>query len=229
MKTSSLAALLPSILILISTNAWSIPARAAAAAEDVHVPWCRQWKTIPLDRDSWEIAYDGFGQVSFDGGIRLAPKKPEDVNETHAALALLKSAPDSKRYAVRVRYVTTQALRGEKANPWETFWLFFDYKLDGKLKRTNYLIHKPNGMELGRAWNEIDQEFIATTSSPQAIIGSPYELVLVREENRIRALVDGKLALSTDKVDSLERGGRIGLYTEDAEVFIKGVELCVSR
>lgn len=214
---------------LVSIPASAKRSKRLQAPPVAEAPWCRAWQRQSLAADAWDVAYDGHGAVRFDKGVRLTPKTAESADKTHAALALFRNSPKSKRYAVRVRYETLRALRGPASNAWETLWLFFDYKPDAKGKRTNYVIHKPNGMEIGRAWNEVDQEFIATSSAPAAKVKTSYVLTLVRDESGARAYVDGKLALKTNPTKVLESSGSIGLYVEDSDVRISSFELCEPR
>jgi hypothetical protein len=195
---------------------------------DAAPSFCDRWTNAPLTQDHWEVVYDGHGEVAFDNGVTLSPQSSTSKNETHAALVLLKNGPKSKSYAVRVRYENVKQLRSPASQPWETFWLFFDYTPDGHGKKTNYLIHKPNGMELGHAWKETRQDFIATTREPAAVVGESYEMTLVRDEKRVRAYIDGKLALDSSDTTLLEGSGRIGLYTEDSRVHISHVDFCDS-
>lgn len=188
--------------------------------------WCKSWSPQPLSAANWNVAYTGYGQADFTSGIHLSPKPSKRADETHAGLVLLKTPPSSARYAVKLEYANVRPLREPASNPWETFWLFFDYKPDGANKRTNYIIHKPNGMELGRAWGSVDQDFIATSPKSKAKVGHTYEMMLIRDEKDIRVFIDGELSLKSNNVAALEKGGNLGLYTEDSHVWIKSFDLC---
>jgi hypothetical protein len=218
------ACVITGLLALSTPNA----ARADVVSEAVSSIGCTKWTTAPLTPEEWEVVYDGHGEVTFTDGVTLSPMPSTSKDETHAALALLKNSPTAKSFAVRIRYENVRPLRSPASQPWETFWLFFDYKPDGTKKRTNYLIHKPNGMELGRAWNETHQEYVATTREPAAEVGRSYEMTLVRERKRVRAFIDGKLALESTNTAQLESSGRIGLYTEDSRVHVTSVDFCNS-
>ena len=124
-------------------------------------PICTNWKTINLNENNWEVAYDGYGEVKFDQGLKLMPKSAFENEKTHAALVLTKEMISSKKFAIRINYVNEKQLRSPAANPWEVFWLFFNYKKGKKDdKNTNYFIFKPNGTELGTASGQIEQSFL---------------------------------------------------------------------
>lgn len=196
-------------------------------------PFCPNWKTIPLKEAHFVKAYDGFGQIHFKKGLTLQPRSIASVADgTHAALALLNDQTLRRNFGVRVKYQNEKTFREPAANTWEVFWLFFNYQAQEKGKRTNYFIFKPNGVELGKAWGEIDQEFLQTANSPRAQIGKNYELTLFKKDQSIQAYIDGQMVLNF-KADSsgkklFDEAGQIGLYSEDALVRIHQIDVCDS-
>lgn len=192
-------------------------------------PTCTSWKTIKLNKNNWEVAYDGYGEVKFDEGLKLMPKSALEKDKTHAALVLTKEMISAKKFAIRINYANEKQLRSPAANPWEVFWLFFNYKKGTKSdKNTNYFIFKPNGTELGTAWGQVEQSFLSSDETAKAKVGETYELKLFRINDNVQAYINGKSVMNyKDKENKLiNQDGQIGLYTEDAQVKIKKVEVC---
>ncbi len=192
-------------------------------------PNCTNWKTISLNKNNWEVAYDGYGEVTFDKGLKLMPKSAFEKDKTHAALVLTKEMISAKKFAIRINYANEKQLRSPAANPWEVFWLFFNYKKGEKDdKNTNYFIFKPNGTELGTASGQVEQSFLSSDETAKAKLGENYELKLFRINDSIQAYINGKSVMNyLDKENKLiNQDGQIGLYTEDALVKIKKVEVC---
>ncbi len=192
-------------------------------------PVCISWKTINLNKNNWEVAYDGYGEVKFDQGLKLMPKSAFEKDKTHAALVLTKEMISSKKFAIRINYANEKQLRSPAANPWEVFWLFFNYKKGNKDdKNTNYFIFKPNGTELGTASGQIEQSFLSSDETVKAKVGESYELKLFRFNDNVQAFINGKSVMSYKDGNNklINEDGQIGLYTEDAQVRIKKVEVC---
>ncbi|EKD42505.1 MAG: hypothetical protein ACD_73C00132G0003, partial [uncultured bacterium] len=180
------------------------------------------------------IPYDGYGTVSFDAvnGIILQPKAATTPGETHAALALSKLTLQSPmtNFKVTVRVTTEQQLRTPTPNPWECFWIFFNYTIgpNGK-KITNYFTLKTNGIELGTAYDEVGQTFLVTNSTPTLKIGVANEIILTKLDQQLQITIDGKVALTYDGTTMptplINTAGSIGLYTEDAKVRINAMSI----
>jgi hypothetical protein len=178
----------------------------------------------------WRTAYDGFGRVQIrENSVRLTPQASTRADETHAALVLL---PQTERRPVRdfrvtFRYRVRQQLRqpASEVNPWETLWLFFNYRTEGENKETNYLLLKPNGLEIGKAWGEKEQAFLHTSPRPRVTDpGNWQEVEIERRGNELfvtlnRGLTE-QIALSGRNTLFSYRGS-IGLYTEDADVEVR--------
>lgn len=189
---------------------------------------------ILLTEENWDIPYDGFGSVSFDtvNGIVLQPKASVTPNETHAALALSKLTEQFpvSNFKVTVKVTTEQQLRTPVPNPWECFWIFFNYTIgtNGK-KITNYFTLKTNGSELGTAYDEVGQTFLVTNSAPVLQIGTANEITLTKQGQQLQVTIDGKVAMTYDGATMptplIDTAGAIGLYTEDARVRIQTVSI----
>ncbi len=187
---------------------------------------------IPTTEAEWELVYNGFGNVSFCGaeGITMQSAPVRD-GSAHSVLLLAertRKAPLSD-FELRAEFMLERQLRTQGPNPWEAFWVFFNYRPVGAHKETNYLLLKTNGVELGRAFDEKGQRFLKTESRPALALGRWYRLRIRRVGNGLRAEVDGKLALeysgSLKEPDRLlDAPGRIGLYTEDARVRVRSIQ-----
>lgn len=180
-----------------------------------------------LQPQDWKIAYPGQGEVSFTAeGLKLQPASALEPGKTHAALVLSETLPLSRFFEVDLRFQNRRPLRVGAPNPWEVFWLFFNYQTarDGK-KKTNYLILKPNGIEVGRATKEVDQVILKTWNEPVIRYGEEHRLRLKRWGTKLIIQADEHPELVYefihDSQQPFDQKGQIGLYSEDAEVLIR--------
>lgn len=213
---------------------------------------CKNWIDLQMNEKDWAIGYTGFGQLKFNQGVELEPRAIASEPGTHAALALTKLEKKYKDFVVKVKYENVRGLRSPASNTWEVFWLFFNYNKTSTGKTTNYFIFKPNGVELGKAWNELDQAFLWTSNKPQALFGETYDLELVKKNQTVKAYINGQLVMdykgesngaggnararvgdhlgsakeSHSKETLYDSPGQIGLYTEDAKVHVKSFSIC---
>lgn len=229
MKLKGFLFILAQLILFVSLNTEGELTRLNAEQEKI--TRCQKWKKVALDEKNWSRVYDGYGKIAFEKKITLQPRTvASETNQTHAALVLLQEKQQTKDFAVRLSYQNTKTLRSPASNPWEVLWVMFNYTGDPQNKKTNYLILKPNGIELGKAWGLVDQEFLYTKDNPKIEIGKTYQLELIKKNNRVQAFVDDQLALDyteTDPKKKLFTGpGQIGLYTEDALVSISSFEIC---
>jgi len=120
---------------------------------------------------------------------------------------------------------TEQQLRQNTApNPWEVFWLFFNYNPTKNGKTTNYFLLKPNGVELGTAKNAVGQTFLQTGAAPAPAVGLANKIEIEKIGTRVRVWINGVLA--TDKTGGIvDVAGSIGLYSEDALVRVTNVQV----
>lgn len=188
-------------------------------------------KLEPHPKD-WDIIYDGFGFVSFSQtrGIILEPAAVENPAETQAALILASKTNQRplRNFTVSVQVSTENQLRKVNPNPWEVFWLFFNYNIAPEgTKETNYFVYKPTGIELGIAFGQTGQKFLATANSPTLSLGKINTLVLTKIDKLVHVFIDGNYALTYQatktKDDLFDTPGSIGLYTEDAKVHIHSI------
>ena len=183
------------------------------------------FKIVPLNNQNFQSQYNGFGEVTIQDKIILNPKISVKKEETHAALVLYKKPLEN--FKVRIKY-RVKPLRTDP-NPWEVFWIFFNYQ-DKQKKETNYFIFKTNGIELGKAWGEVEQSFIKTKDYPKLDYNKIYTLSLIKNEKYIEVFIDGNKVLFSDKkaIDQLfSHKGQLGLDSEDAFVEIIQFEICI--
>lgn len=187
---------------------------------------------IPLNQQNWKTEYEGFGRVSYeDGKIRMEPKSARTPQSTHASLVLSNLILPAGDFDLFVQYKNELALRATPPNPWELFWILFQYQQGPEqTKVTNYIIAKPNGMELGRASGLVDQRFLKTSDEPRAQFNKWHTLQLVRKGPVLTVIFDGKKVFDWNDLESPDENlrlfnqtGRIGLYSEDARVVVKRV------
>jgi hypothetical protein len=183
----------------------------------------------PVDRGvgegNWRVEYDGFGSVRFDeDGLEFAPAAARSPEETHAVLLLSKAVALAplRDFRAQLRVATLAQLRTPVPNDWEVFWLFFNYTVDARgKKRTAYVAVKPSGIELGLAFDEVGQTFLATTASGARPVGVAYDLEVLKQGQRLRVWVDAELALDYRGGGLYDEPGNVGLYSEDARVRVE--------
>ena len=122
-----------------------------------------------LDQKQWNVAYTGYGRVDFevkDGkkAVNMEPALARSPQSTHASLVLSKFKLPADSFDLHIQFMNDKPVRGPAAaNPWETFWLMFQYQPQAKgQKTTNYIAAKPNGIELGTAFGDVGQTFLRT-------------------------------------------------------------------
>ena len=193
---------------------------------------------IPLHPQAWTVEYSGYGRVEFapqKNELWMSPQGARTPQATHASLVLSHFKLDPKSFHVVVEYQNLHPLRTGTANPWEVFWLFFQYqKQPSGLKSTNYVIAKTNGLEMGRASGTNQQDFLKTTDSPKADFNRWHRLELRRSPTQLSVILDDEKAFDWEipspapsgkpsAPDLFDQEGQLGLYTEDAEVLIRKV------
>jgi hypothetical protein len=168
----------------------------------------------------WEVVYDGYGEVGVeDGSASLRPATSGRPLESHAALALA-GGSKWRDYTFEAQMNLKQQLReNSPPNEWEAGWLLFRY---GGEARSYYLIHKPNGLELGKLVppKGEGQVFLATKSKPRAVPGKWHDYRIEVRGANIRVFVDDRLEIDYTDPNPILRGG-VGLYTEDAGILFR--------
>ncbi len=175
----------------------------------------RGWSSL-----NWTVAYDGYGKVKVkNGSASLKPLAPQRPVESHAALAT-SGGTDWHDYTFRVRMNLKQQLRqNSKPRSWEAGWIFFRYQGED---RSYYLVHKVNGLELGKLVppEGEGQIFLVTKPQPSAVPGRWYDYRIECRGANIKVYVNDKLQINYTDPDPISPGG-VGLYTEDAHVLYR--------
>lgn len=181
---------------------------------------------IPLASGYWTTIYDGYGSVTYDptNGIVLKPKAATSPTETHAALALANNLTP-RNFRLSITATVEQQLRlNSPPNPWETFWIFFNYNQTSGGKKTNYFLLKPNGVELGTAYDAVGQTFLQTGSASATAIGASNTYDIEKVGNHVTVSINGQKV--TDYTGAVyDVPGSIGLYSEDAQVRVTRLQV----
>lgn len=185
----------------------------------------------------WQVVSVGEGEVTFDPrqGILMNPKPSAALpsNETHATLLLAKESLKHplRNFEATVTFTNVAQLREGEPNDWEVFWLFFNYTLDaaGK-KKTNYVTIKPKtGVEIGRAFDEVGQEFLLTDNKSTIQVGTTHTIKVTKKGPHVAIQLDGKPVAHYRSAANpkyiYDVRGAIGLYSEDAAVRVSKVTI----
>jgi hypothetical protein len=97
--------------------------------------------------------------------------------------------------------------------------------------RFYYFIPKPNGWELGKADSAYPgaQRFLATGSSPVFPVGEWYRVSIVQTGQTIQVSVNGIPVTTFTDTERPLTSGRVGLYSEDAEVYFDDVSVTTGK
>jgi hypothetical protein len=167
---------------------------------------------------AWTDAYNGYGsaKITTDGSnvLEQAPKQSTRTSETHGGLALT-TRQFNGDVDITVRQRTVQQLRLPTPNPWEVPWLLWNYTDD---EHFYSVVLKPNGWEIGQATpqGQGNQRIVATGAKPRFPIGTWHSVRVAKAGQRITVWANGRQLTSFSDPASYS-GGRIGLYTEDAD------------
>jgi hypothetical protein len=177
----------------------------------------------------FEELWNGYGSITWaNNTLTLIPKVSTQPSETHSAFVV--SIPSLKPpYRVQFNLTTVAQLRQNSApNPWEVGWFVFAYKPDGKFK---YLLLKPNGygLELGESLLNDAQNFLYTSplNKDFFLIGQTYAVDMNVQSKSIAITINGikYLTYYLSANDKLTLDGKIGFYTEDANVQINNIRV----
>jgi Domain of Unknown Function (DUF1080) len=167
----------------------------------------------------WRAVYDGYGTTEITGGeerrLTMKPQSAARPEVTHGGLAT--TLQEFGDLDVTAKLGTIRQVRTGKANAWEVAWLLWHYTDD---LHFYYVALKPNGWEVGKEDPAYPgaQRFLASGTKPRFPIGVQRVVRVRHVRNTIIVWVDGRrLATVTDR-ERPYSGGRVGLYTEDAEV-----------
>jgi hypothetical protein len=183
---------------------------------------------LALDAPHWSIPYSGFGSVVFSekNELEIGSGRPSKPGDTHGALALSQARLPADGYEIEVVYRLLHQLRSLNPNPWETFWLFFSYRSQNFGKRTNYVVVKSNGIEVGKAWGMVDQSFSLTRDLPRLSENTWARLrVQVGRFGAARVFFNDELAGELPGNQLFFQSGQIGLYVEDSLVEVRSVRI----
>ncbi len=173
---------------------------------------------------NWSTLYNGYGSVTWDGsGVRFLPKASTSPSETHAVMILSKVAV--KDFVVKIKAKTIKQLRtGSLPNAWECFWFVFNYvpSVDG-YKTANYIVLKPNGIEIGTMDSSVGQKFLYTGSIPKLVIGQFNEYAIVKSGKTLSIVIDGTVVVQKTFDGLYDQAGVFGLYSEDADCLVESV------
>ena len=189
----------------------------AVAGQGYSVDPADTWP-VGVQRGDWVTAFDGYGHIAVEPGARgdtiaIAPLASRKPDETHAGLVTSTRGFGDVEFDVPV--LTKAQLRRPHPNPWEVAWVLWDYTDNTHF---TYAALKPNGWEIGEASpaGEGNQRILATGSSPRFAVGQWHQLRVRKFGPSVSVWANGR-HLSTFRAPAGDQGGRIGLYTEDAD------------
>lgn len=153
--------------------------------------------------------------------LLLRPKSPTNPDKTHSAL-LVSQRSYFGDFTYRGRVRTLRQLReGSPPNPWEVAWVVWNYVDPNHFY---YLAIKPNGWEVGKVdpSHPGAQRFMATGETPYPI-GEWHSFEVRHRDRGTTIRLNGQTIGTFSDEDGPYIGGKIGVYTEDAEIQLSGV------
>lgn len=174
----------------------------------------------------WRSAFAGHGctKVRTDGRTKWLELRPAAVRSRHDTLASLVLGPSFRGPLTLSADLATaaQLRRGDPPNSWEAAWLVWHYADD---EHFYYFIPKPDGWELGKRDPAYPggQRYLATGASPVFPVGAWTSVRVFQTRDSIRVYAGGALLAEFTDRERPYRSGRIGLYTEDAQVLFRNV------
>lgn len=218
------------------------PERTENARDDIKKAALKLRKGLDVEEEKipWgTVVFDGFGKVEWDKAtnkLTMAPKAstqkrsdPKEFQETHASL-VISNEKFKQPFVLSYTMKTTKQLRqNEPANNWEVGWAVFGYKDDGKFK---YTILKPKGYEMGESLLNDAQEFLDGSDTDKDVfpLNKDCKVEMKVENDTIFMSVNGHKyppykMFGEGKKDHLTADGKLGFYTEDAEVEVKDIKM----
>ena len=179
----------------------------------------------------WQFVYNGYGCNGFVASnsntmLFEQPATSSSPAETHGALVI--GPYISGDFTLQVSAATTGQLRLNSApNPWEVAWVLWHYTDNTHFY---YFIPKPNGWELGKEDPAYPgaQRFLASGTSPVFPIGQWYRVGVTQSGQTIQVFVNDVLITTFTDRQRPYSSGRVGLYSEDAEVYFDNVSVITS-
>ena len=180
----------------------------------------------------WKTVFAGYGCVKASGDgsdtwLHAAPRVVSNANETESALMVGPSFQAPFTFATNVRTVR-HTRTGSAPNSWEVAWILWSYTDNDHFY---YFYNGPSGWELGKRDPAYPggQRFLATGSSPLYPIGRTYNIKVTQSaSNVITVSVDGRLLATFTDSERPYPVGRIGIYSEDAEIRVFDVGVNVA-
>lgn len=154
--------------------------------------------------------------------LSLAPMSATSLGETHSAL-LLSQASWSGDLTFGGSILTEEQLRLNSApHPWETAWVVWNYADNDHFY---YFAFKTNGWELGKRDPAYTggQRFLATGTDTSFLLKTWYGFSVVQTGATMSVSVDGVQIVSFTDQERPYLAGRLGVYTEDARIFLDNV------
>jgi hypothetical protein len=151
----------------------------------------------------------------------LSPKIATQSDKTHSALLITRQSY-SGDYSFKGQIKTVKQIRtGSAPNSWESAWIVWNY-ID--ISRFYYVAIKPDGWEIGKIDSAYQgaQRFIASGETPYKI-GAWHDFEIRHKNDSATILLNG---VELETIKDGERpylGGKIGIYTEDAEIQLRNV------
>lgn len=175
----------------------------------------------------WLVEFAGYGCVAVESGLNsawlhTAPKASTVPTETHGSLVLgpLFTGP----LTLQADVMSLQQLRtGTPPNPWEVGWLIWNFQ---DYDHFYYVLLKPNGWELGKKDPGYAgrQRFLATGTTPQFPLNCWYSVQISQSaSNAINVAVNNQKLVTFVDTERPYTSGRLGLYTEDADVHFTNI------
>jgi hypothetical protein len=153
--------------------------------------------------------------------VVISPKAAEHADATHAAL-LITTQSYSGHITFEGRVQTVRQIRiGSEPNPWECAWLVWNYTDN---EHFYYIALKPNGWELGKRDPAYPggQRFLASGEDPFPI-GAWHSFAISQDNARIVIRLNGVEVGSFTDAERPYPEGRLGLYSEDAEILLDNI------
>lgn len=170
--------------------------------------------------------YNGYGAVrGNDRSVFMRPRTVKNINDTAACLVHTDKSYMDASFQVTVT-TKTQLRENNPPNPWECGWVLWNLRDDSHFYA---LALKPNGWELSKQdpaypgalddpYDYGEQRMLQTGNGWTFPIGWDHHVKMVQKWPTMSIYVDGYFLTSFVDKERPYRGGKIGLYTEDASV-----------
>ena len=171
----------------------------------------------------WSTLYTGYGRVTgTDRQVVLEPRAAASPDVTHGALVHTPESYQDADFDVTVR--TEKQVRRGEPNVWEVGWVLWNFRDD---EHFYAVALKPNGWEISKQDPAYpgNQRFVATGDDRTFPIGQDYRVTVHQDWPRMTVSVDGRELATVVDTERPYRGGSVGLYTEDAKVRFRDLQI----